>query len=226
MARSQYRRSRSITSFVNRGRALEFSPDADANFRPLFICRRLTGELIVIGEPLGDYLVNFGRKTKTDMSGSHFDVLNIGTVLVDASLPSDVGIRARVNRRHGGTERNLVTHFDFGLNRCHVDTAAAKSASDNGVFGTADESGTAEDRRPESNPAMPQIGPFASCLSSQVSSQAPADESHLLLGSPRERTDAFYYTRHQIRHIAMISPETPAANPVTQHTKIAFKDRR
>src|SRR5262245_66499172 len=150
------------------------------------------------------------------MSGSHFDVLNIGTVLVDASLPSDDGIRARVYRRHGGTERNLVTGFDFDLNRCHVDTAAAKPASDNGVFGTTD------DRRAESDHAMHQIGPFASCLSSQVSSQAPADESHFLLGATSEGANAFEKPRHQIRHIAMISPETPAANPVTQHTKIAL----
>src|SRR5262245_44540725 len=220
MARSQYRRSRSITSFVNRGLALEFSADADANFRHLFICRRLTGELIVIGEPLGDYLVNFRRKTKTDMSGSHFDVLNIGAVLIDASLPSDDRIRARVNRRHRRTERNLITQFDFGLNRCHVDAAATKPPSDNGVLGTAD------DRRAESDHAMHQIGPFASRLSSQVSSQTPADESHFLLGATSERANAFQYPRHQIRYIAMISSETPAADPVTQHTKIALKDRR
>src|SRR5262245_31175315 len=199
--------------------ALESSADAGANLRHGFICRRLTGELIVIGEPLGDNLVNFRRKTKTNMSGSHFDVLDIGSVLIDASLPSDDRIRARVNRRHGCAERNLITQFDFGFNRCHVDAAAAKPASDNGILGTAD------DRRAESDHSMHQIGSFAGRLSSQVSSQTPADESDLLLGFPPKRTDTFYYARHQIRHIAMISSETPAADPVTQQAKIAFEDR-
>jgi len=132
---------------------------------------------VVVGEPLGDNLVNFRRKPEADMSRADFDVLHVTTVLIDTSLPCDDGIRARVNRRHGCTERDLIAQFDFGLNRRHVDTTAVKPTSDNGVLGTAD------DRRAESNHSMDQIGPFAGRLSSQISSQTPADESHFLLCS-------------------------------------------
>ena len=96
-----------------------------------FICRRLTGGFVIVGEPLGDDLVNFRRKPKTDMSGADFDVLHVTTVLIDTSFPCDDGIRARVNRGHRCTERDLIAQFDFGLNRLNVDTAAVKPSSDN-----------------------------------------------------------------------------------------------
>lgn len=134
----------------------------------------------MICESPGDDLVNFWRKAKAQMGGADFDVLYIRAILIDASLPRDDRIGARINRGYRRAQQNPVAQFYLGDNRLNVNAASMEPPGDNRILGTADHWSA------EGDDPMDEIGSLAGRFSGQIASKAPTDESNFLPVSARK----------------------------------------
>ena len=138
-------------------------------------------------QPLSDDLIYVRGKAKTKMSGSNLDVFDVERILVDASLPGNDRVSARIDRNNRRTEGNAITKLDFGGNRVNVDTPITVPVGDHCVFGAADDGGT------KRNDLADEIRPLACQLARQVAAEAPTDKTDLLIASSREGGHPFQY---------------------------------
>src|SRR5438874_11232921 len=101
-------------------------------------------------------------------------MLHVRGVTVDARLPRNHGVQARIYRRYRRRQRDLISGFDLSLDDIHVDAPAAKLVRHYGIFGTTD------NRSTKGNDLMDQIWALTGGFPHRISSQTPAGNSDLL----------------------------------------------
>jgi len=97
------------------------------------------------GQALRDDLVNVGREAETKVGGVNLDMLDVSAIVVDASLPGDDAVPARVDRDHRRTHRKLVAELDCRGNGIDVDAAALEDFCKYRVFRPAHDGGAERD---------------------------------------------------------------------------------
>jgi hypothetical protein len=65
-----------------------------SRFLESFVNDCLPASSALIGEPLCDDFIDFGRKTETQMGHADFNVFHVDAVVVDAGFPRDNGVGA------------------------------------------------------------------------------------------------------------------------------------
>ena len=145
------------------------------------------------------------------MGGLDFDMLDVLGVWIDAGLPGNNRVTARIECHHGCRESNAITHFNFRGDGVEINAAAVKPSGNDGILGTADYRGT------QGNHLADQVGALSCQLAREVTAKAPADQIYFLLfATSRKGENPFQYFRQQIGYGAAVSPKSPTVRSIAQ----------